>query len=450
MLDISVISTHLLDGCYVKNQYYLGFFYNDYGGSRDLSVVLTTTELLPVKYYIQIPRTGSRYSGTFTSNESVVVHLPNSMQVSSYSQRDYGIYLETTSSNVTVVGRSYTSHTTDTYFAIPIIKLKTVTEYVYYAMSFYSPNSYSSILIVGTEDSTTLRIKFTSSIDVYMNYGLYWVSSSTESSFVIDRLQTMYIFPTSGEYDLTGARIITDKPISMFSGHGCAYVPYDYGNCGYLIEQIPPTVYLGKVHYVAPLATRRTYTLKVLAVYDSTQIMIYCNGSKSYIYNFNEQSHTYITFYSQQYCAIHSNKDIMIAQFSGTDGEDPSMGLIPGSNNFASKFRFPISGFRYSSSSFYSSNFINIIVMVQYYQPDMIYLIKDGGKRSLDTQIWTPIIVNGVVEAYATKVPVLPGVVEIAHANPAALMTTLVYGIAYQIGYIHPGGPLYSTAGMST
>ena len=428
----------------MRSQYYLGFFYNDNGGNLDLSVVLTTTESQPVNYLIQIPRTGSRYRGTVAANNSVVVTLPSSMQVTSYSHRDYGIYLETNSDKVKVVGRSYTSHTTDTYLALPIIKLSTGTEYTYYAMSFYSPNSYSSILIVGTEDNTAIKFKFGSSrFYVYMNANNYYVYSYREYSFVINRLQTMYVYPNSGSYDLSGTRITTNKPVSVFSGHRCSYVPYRYGNCGYLIEQIPPTVLWGKVHYVAPLATRRSYTLKVLAAYDSTQITIYCNNSRSYSYNYNEQGHTYVTLDSQQYCAVHSNKDILVAQFSGKNGEDPSMGLVSPTSKFTSKFQISISTFRRATSQVYSVSFINVIVMAQYYQPDKIYLIMDGGKRSLNKQIWTPIRVNSVVEAYATKVAVLPGVVEVVHANPAALMTTLVYGIADRMGYIHPGGPSY-------
>ena len=368
------------------------------------------------------------------------------MQVTSYSHRDYGIYLETSSNKVTVVGRSYTSHTTDTYLALPIIKLKTITEYVYYGMSMYSPNSYSSILLVGTENNTSLKLKFTFSDRVYMNYQRYYVSSGSEYSFVINRLQTMYIYPYYDRYDLTGTRIITNKPVSVFSGHRCAYVPYSNGNCGYLIEQIPPTTFWGKAHYVAPLASRRSYTLKVLAAYDNTQIIMYCNSS-TYSYNYNEQGHTYRTLYNQEYCAVHSNKEILVAQFSGRNGEDPSMGLVSPSNNFASKFQFSISAFRYATNQIYSISFINVIVMAQYHQPDKIYLTTDWRKKLLNTQIWTPIRVKGVVEAYATKVPVLSSVVEIIHANSAALMTTLVYGIADRIGYIHPGGPLYSTIG---
>ena len=348
---------------------------------------------------------------------------------------------------MTVIGRSYTSHTTDSYLALPVINSPTVTEYIYYAMSFYSRNTYSSILIVGTEDSTTLKIRFTFSNLVYVGYTRYYVYSGSEYSFTINRHDTMYIYPHYDIYDLSGTRIVANKPISVFSGHRCAYVPYPNGNCGYLIEQIPPTIYWGKVHYVAPLATRRTYTLKVVAAYDNTRVLIYCNNSVEYSNTLSERSHFYRTLESQQYCAVHSNNDILVAQFSGYDGEDPSMGLVPATNSFTSRFQFPVSGFRYAASSLYIQSFINIIVKAQYYQPDKIYIIRDGAKRSLSTQIWTPITVSNVIEAYATKVPVLPGVVEIIHTNEEALMTTMVYGIDPRIGYIHPGGLLQNLLG---
>ena len=431
-----------IDGCNASSHYYLGFFYNNNGASH-LSIALTTTELQPVSYLIQVPRTGNYYNGTVTANNSVVVSLPSGLETSSYSHQDYRIYLETSSDKVTVIGQSYTSHTTDTYLALPTIKFNTITEYTYYAMSVYSPNSYSSILIVGTEDGTRISLKFTSSFYVYAQ-GYRYVYSSRSYSFTINRLQTMYIYPHSSyrSYDWSGTKIVANKPVSVFSGHRCAYVPYQHGSCGYLIEQIPPTIYWGKVHYVAPLATRRSYTLKVLAAHDATRVIIYCNDTAQ-SHTLNEQGHTTITLDNQEYCAVHSNNEVLVAQFSGKNGEDPSMTLLSSSNNFASKLRF--STFHLTSNLAYSPNFVNIIVMAEYYQPDQIYLIRDGAKRSLSTEIWTPIRVKNVVEAYATKVTVLSGIVEVIHSNIMASMSTIVYGVG--IGYIHPGGPFYRTIG---
>ena len=439
--------THLpccfgVDGCTIRGHYYLGFFYSEYG-SLDLSIVISTTELWPVSYSVYVRSTWNRYSGTVTANNSAVVYLSTSAQVSSYSHRDYGIYLETSSNKVTVIGRSYTSHTTDSYLALPVIKLQTVSQYIYYAMSAYSPNSYSSLLIVATE-GVDFTVTFTQSTYVYIYNGNSYVSSGSRYSYWLDELQTMFIYSHRSyrSYDFTGIKIVSTKPLSIFSGHRCAYVPYSNGNCGYLIEQIPPTIHWGKLHYVAPLATRRSYTLKVVAAYYNTRVLIYCNNSLWSTNTLNEQGHFYTTLENQQYCSVQSNNDIMVAQFSGNNGEDPSMGLVSATNNYANRFQFPVSAFRYAASSFYIPSFINIIVMAQYYQPEMVYLIRDGAKMSLNTQIWTPITVNDVVEAYATKVAVLPGVVEIIHTDEEALMTTMVYGIDQRIGYIHPGGLL--------
>ena len=435
-----------VDKCTTQSYYYLGFFLNYNGGSE--SFILTTTELQPVSYSVYIPRTGNRYNGKVTANNSATLNLPN-MEISSYDHINYGIYLEMSSDKVTVIGQNYGSHTSDSYFALPTIKLENVTEYIYYGMSVYSPNSYSSILIVATEDNTVINLEVTKSTTIYRipGYSYYSyrrgytnISPGNQYSFVINRLQTRYMQTTS---DLSGTKIVTNKPVSVFSGHRCAYVPYSNGNCGYLIEQIPPTAYWGRVYYIAPLATRVSYTIKVLAAYDSTNVTISCNGTTE-SHSVNEKSHVTKTLDNQEYCIIYANKKILVAQFSGKNGEDPSMTLVPASNSFVSKFQFPT--FHHPTDSYFYPTYVNIIVMAQYYQPDSIHMVTGGLKISLNTQEWTPFRINNITEAYATKVSALHGVVEITHNNITALMTVLTYGVTARNGYMHFGG-LSNTVG---
>ena len=426
-----------IDKCTTQSYYYLGFFLNNGGGSE--SFLLTTTESQLVDYLLYIPKRGYRASGKITANNSVTLNIPN-MEASTYSHIDYGIYLKLSSDKVTVIGQNYESHTSDSYLALPTIKLKTVTEYAYYAMSVHSPNSYSSILIVGTEDNTQIHLEATQSTRIYSSryyrYRGYYndVSRGSRYSFVINRLQTRYMESTS---DLSGTKIIANKPVSVFTGHRCAYVPYNYGNCGYLIEQIPPTTSWGTSYYVAPLATRTSYTIKVLAAYDSTNVTISCNGT-AVSYSVNEKSHVTKTLDNQEYCIIYANKKVLVAQFSGKNNEDPSMTLVPTSNNFISKFQFPT--FDHPTDSYYYPTYVNIIVMAEYYQPDSIHMVTGGLQMSLYTQEWTPFRINNVIEAYATKVSVLHGIVEITHNNVTALMTVLVYGVTARNSYMHFGG----------
>ena len=442
---ISIYLCMYVDSCTTQSYYYLGFFYNYNGGSQQ-SLILTTTDSQPVSYSLYIPRLGDRRKGKLMANDSVILSF-SSMEVSSYSHINYGIYLETSSDKVTVIGQSYTSHTSDTYLALPTIKSESVTEYVYYAMSVNSPNSQSSILIVSTEDSTVLKLTTTQSTTIYRYSSYYYryrnLSPGYQYSTTVNRLQTTYMQTSS---DLSGTKIVTNKPVSVFTGHRCAQVPYGYGNCGYMIEQIPPTTFWGTTYYTAPLATKSTYTIKVLAAYDNTKVTIYCNGTTQ-SYSLNEKSHITKTLDNQEYCTIYANNKVLVAQFSGKNGEDPSMTLVPATNNFMSKFKF--STFRHSSESYYFPTYVNIIIMAQYYQPDLIHLTTGDLKASLATQEWTPFTVNNITESYATRVTVFYGEIEIVHTNIATLMTVMVYGVAARNGYMHPVG-LPSTVGKFT
>jgi len=141
----------------------------------------------------------------------------------------------------------------------------------------------------------------------------------------------------------------------------------------------------------------------------------------------------------QEYCVIQSSKELLVCQFShGHDNNGDSMVIwLPATIHHSNEFSFTT--IRNPQRSSYK-HFVNIIVLAQYYQPDMIYLIAGQVNKSLDTQEWVPVKVNNVIEAYATKVTITEGVVEIIHTNTSALMTTIVYGFAEYEGYGHPGG----------
>ena len=111
------------------------------------------------------------------------------------------------------------------------------------------------------------------------------------------------------------------------------------------------------------------------------------------------------------------------------------MTLVPAVNQYLNKIYFST----ISSNPAYN-HYVNIIVMEQYYQPDMIYLMAGGVNRSLVTQQWIPIQVNTTIEAYVTQVNIPEGMAQVLHSNPVAQMMTIVYGFAMDDGYGHIGG----------
>ena len=418
----------------------MGFFQTVYY-NPDISIMLITSETQPVQYSMEAPGVGYYRNGTITAGNEVILNLPSSIQVSSVYHQNNGIYLTTSSDNVTVIGQSLYDGSSDSFFALPLIELSD--EYVYYGISVprfsLSPYPYNSlILIVGTENNTMMELTVTQSVNISAGNTITTLTPGIEYSFVINRLQTVYI---GSPEDLSGTKIVTNKPVSVFSGHECANVPHDVVACDHLIEQIPPTALWGKVFYIIPLASKTSYTVKALAAYNSTIINVYCNNIME-SYTINEGEFISRTSRTNEYCAIYSNKELLVVQLSHGAREDngngdPMMTFIPDANQYLNKFDF--STIRNPREPGFN-HYVNIIVKERYYQPNMIYLIAGGVNRSLDTQQWVPIEVNNITEAYATQVNISEGVTQIFHTDASAQMMTIVYGFNVVDAYGHIGG----------
>ena len=415
------------------NDYYIGFFQNANSGS--ISLYITNTGFLGLSYTIEAPGVGYYTSGTIAGTSSTTISLTSSLITGSYSDQNKGIYLKTTSTNVTVIAQNLLSiyDYGDTFLALPTVKLCSTNSYMYYGISVSSGRYGSVVLIVGTEKSTMMDLTVTQSVNVKIDNVARYLTSGTQYSFIINRLQTVYI----GSYsDLTGTKVVTNKPVSVISGHKCGYVPSSrYRWCEHLVEHVPPTTYWGKAYYIAPLLGRNYYTIRVLAAHSSTNVIMYCNNAK---FSYNLNSGQYFTATHQHYCAIHSSKEILVAQYSqgyyydGRTG-DPMMMLVPATVQYSNEISL-------STISSGYSDYINIIVLKEYYQPSMMYWIARGAKNSLQSQSWSTITFNQVIEAYYTRISVSNGPVTIVHSSPDALISAVVYGFVYRGAYGHPGG----------
>ena len=411
-----------------------GAYSND---DKKISVVLTTYEEHEVQYSVEAPGVGYYQNGSLSAGDEVTLNLSTSVEVLSHDQYK-GIHLTTSSDNVTVIGQNLDlySSTSDTYFAIPIMDLGN--NYVHYGISVSrAPHYNSSILIVGTENNTMMKLTTTQSVDISIGNTIVLLIPGRQYSFVVNRLQTIYIGSVD---DLSGTKIVTDRPVSVFSGHECAKVPWNVSLCSYLIEQIPPVALWGKVYYISPLAGKRSYTIKVLAAYNSTTVNMYCNNTME-LYTINEGGFFNKTLHMKEYCAIHSNTNVLVVQLSHGGAEDrghgdPMMTLVPPTNQYLSNLDF-VTGHNPLEPDY--NHYVNIIVMARYYQPNMTFLIAEGVNRSLATQQWIPIQVNSITEAYATQVRIPEGIAHIVHTDPAAEMTVIVYGFTFNDGYGHIG-----------
>ncbi len=119
--------------------------------------------------------------------------------------------------------------------------------------------------IVGTEDNTTITVTLTANTSA--GAGITAGSPGTVQQFSLSRgevLQLMSALPTncnSGtqvneqgttycdmgqDYDLTGTLVESDRPVAVYSGHLCSFVPFTTWACDHLEEMMLPLETWGK------------------------------------------------------------------------------------------------------------------------------------------------------------------------------------------------------------
>ena len=414
---------------------------------------MTTTESTPVYYHIEAPGIDFCQNGTIIPNTQNIVNLtvnltgrshtfPNSV----HDKIPKGIHLKTSSDKVTVIGQSDAQNTIDTFLAVPLRNL-CLSEYVYYPFSVATrAKADASIAIIGTEDATKVTITIPVKAKISTNDTTGWKKqqSGRSHTYIISKMQTVYVSAYSK--DLTRTKIVADKPLSVISGHECAFVPYLTWACDHLVEQVLPTALWGTKYYVAPLASRKSYTLKIIAAYNNTNIQVVCNGTQKNL-KIDEGKIFQRVYRNQEFCAIYSNRKISVVQLShGNEGDntgDPMMTLLPAVNDFSSKIVFSTN---HIISHPYYTQFINIIVMAEYYQPRQMYMKSGRINKTLESYNWVPITVDNNIKAYAAQVYLgaTDEIFQITHFNSSALMSTIVYGFIFDLykqivgGYGHP------------
>lgn len=79
------------------------------------------------------------------------------------------------------------------------------------------------------------------------------------------------------DYDLTGSRITSDRPVAAFGGHACAFVPFDVQACDHLETTLAPVDTWGSEYETFPLRDPGTDVpnlVRIVAAYDGTAITL--------------------------------------------------------------------------------------------------------------------------------------------------------------------------------
>ena len=285
----------------------------------------------------------------------------------------------------------------DAFLALPCHDTLMGSNYEYYAVAFKGVESsgiHSQIMLVGCRPSTNITITPTQTITIPsdLNGGSNSVTLSPgqSHSFFLNSLETFLI--TSNTSDLTGTRIVSNKPLTVTSGSDCARVPQTSNSCEYLVEQIPPTATWGYNFVLVPFRGRETgQYYKVVTSQDNTVMKLTCKND-SLTRDITLSSAGDFSFFftaADVYCSLESNGSIIVVQValghSGDGKGDPVMILVAPLDEFVPSVNFQ--SLRVKGTF---RHYVNVMVSDEDFSPSMIQY--DNGIVASNTDCnWQPV-----------------------------------------------------------
>ena len=358
------------------------------------------------------------------------------------------IHANNASNEISVYGMNYVSNSADGFLALPCYDYQ-VQNYTYYAMSGYFARTpdvlKSQVMLIGCEDGTEVTITPTQTIQIPSDLvrgsnSPVTITPGTLYTIILNRFQTFMFHST---LDLTGSKVVSNKPIGFFSGHECADVPFNVAYCDHLVEQLPPTLTWGRRFFVASLFLRTTgEEYELITSTATTTVVCHCyttggSVSQTFMTTLNGAGRSYEFYIAQNmFCSIEASSPVLVVQFalgssrsSRSGYGDPFMMMIPPVEQYSNNYTFV------AQSNF--QNAITVTVHSEFFNSGNIIL----NGNSLSSATWTPIYCSTrIVCGYGTRVSVSVGRNFIYHRDPTAKLGTFVYGFASYRSYGYPAG----------
>ena len=350
------------------------------GGSRFATVRLTIGTPTMMENFVVRTFDQVIHEGNVTSSSPVVVSVPMDLIVTGndFNNRRKGIRVTAAESGqLFVLAETFVSsliHGAFLAYPDPREALgDDDIEYEYVIVSTDPGITNSVFLLVGCDDNTTFTIVPSQTVELPSNlqsslFAPVSVNRDTRShQLILHQMQTLLVSHSS--LDLTGTRVVSDKPLTVISGHECANVPQDASGCEPLAVQVPPVATWGTEFLLAPFAGRSTPQIfKIVASNDTSSLTISCGDSSPAGALIQNSVYTLAT---SNYCHVESASPIFVLQLatgSTTDGlGDPAIAIVSPIDQYINSIEF----FTLPTNLF-PSNYINILVSAENYDPNSI------------------------------------------------------------------------------
>ena len=462
-----------IDQTNAGNQFCLGFYQNQFGSCDEQEAIppvlsVTTEESTRVNFTVNTVA-GVLFNGFAIREQITYVNIPLGFIVFESVPEDTdvrfkGICIQAEGNRTIVVfGQHEELGSNDAYQALPVFELPPGRPYEYVVASVHGTESTagtdSVALVIGTEDDTRVTVIPTSTI-IAINYdyppaivaGFFFGFPDSLNTLTIGRYEALYLQLRDG--DLTGTRIIANKPISVFSGHECGNIPLTGNPCDHLIEQIPPIDTWGNEVVTVPLRTRiGGDIIKVIAAHGSTTVNItrtdINTGAVTTVPSFILNSGEFREILINDYSLIQSSRPIGVFQFSrswevdGVETSDPFMLYVPPCEQYRNSFAVATAPFNETLEGTLRGgrtayiNYTNIAIPAAYSDINQLTInnaVPSAADftsiRNTDNTIW----------GYGAQLLLDAGVQVMSHQNPNAGFGVAAYGFSLQLSWGYTAG----------
>ena len=407
----------------------------------------------PVQFTISSASSyGFNYTGTTSISSPNLVSIPSNLQVRgrTYSYRNVGLYVKSIFDvPISIVLIGHTSTPRSTYLALPCIEYGLQEEYVYYGISADSTlsNRYGQILLVGCMNNTVVTITPTQNVLLpqdpqQSNSPLITITAGSSHTVMLHSLQTLLI--ATLYVDLTGTKVVSNKPLTVVGGHECAQVPNSYSDCDPMSMQVTPTFTWRDHFLLTPLESRIVgQRYKLLTSQNDTYVNISCpQNLTKHMIEFPGSMLIIDTNFSS-FCDVTCSHPCYIAGLSfsrnypiyGPNG-DPFLMIVPPISQYPHSVTF-------TTLPEMPTNHYSVAIPADFYYNGTILI---NGVLT-ETTDWSPIYsANGRISGYGYNSSA-SGTYTISHSHPDGGIYVSVYGFHTFGGYGYLAGMLLKDIG---
>ena len=413
------------------------------------SLLVTTNEPDTVKFTVTVTDPPYERNASVQPGRTVSIPLPSpSPSTVERKAEAMGVHILTVASQQISVFISNNA-TSGVSQALPceadndrLKKVPSRTEYHYHlfpmvlGVSEEQPLTRSTLLLVGCQDATSIRVYSTDTISLPANLNATTVDLTSEesmTSFLINRMQTVAISVIG---DIWSTYIVADKMVTVLLTSQCRAT--DCASNSYL--QIPPSHTWGRAFFVSsqPGVARAQYMIQSGLSSDITSVSVTCNNS-THTDTFSQQltlsrnARFVFNITLKHYCSIDSPQQIQVIQYSPRETRNSNTTfplIIPPNEQYSNNFTFPLFPLNRTEDGnhnmFYASIFVPVSSVVETRRDQLT--IND---RQI-SENWSAIYCrSSELCGYEVDVKLhnLQSPVHISHKAPDSAISVLVHGV---------------------